>query len=79
MHTAIRVAVMRFSKKLKHNFIFVVVVVTRPISRDGGMAEDLRSPEAGQLPRPWIRGRRETGSHQKASGRNESVAGQCRM
>ena len=36
-----------------------VVVVTRPLPRDRGMAEDHRAPEAGQLPRAWTRGRRE--------------------
>ena len=29
----------------------VAVVVTRPLSRDGGMAEDHGAPEAEQLPR----------------------------
>ena len=37
----------------------VVVVVTRPLPRDGGMAEDHGAPasEARQLPRAWTRGR----------------------
>ena len=39
------------------------------------MAEDHGGPEAGQLPRAWTRGRRETENRQKASGA-ESVAGQ---
>ena len=30
-----------------------VVVVIRPIPRDGGMAEDHGAPEAGQLPKAW--------------------------
>ena len=42
------------------------------------MAEDYGAPEAGQLPRAWIRGRGETESRQRAS-RAESVARQCRM
>ena len=42
------------------------------------MAEDHGAPEAGQLPRVWARGRRETESGQRASGA-ESVVGQCRM
>ena len=46
----------------------VVVVVTRPLSRDGGMAEDHGVPEAGLLPRAWTKGRRETESRQRASG-----------
>ena len=32
----------------------VVVVVTRPLPRDGGMAEDHGAPETGQLNRAWI-------------------------
>ena len=36
----------------------VVVVVTQPLSRDGGMAEEHGAPEAGQLPKAWIRGRK---------------------
>ena len=46
----------------------LLLLVTRPLSRDGGMAEDHGSPEAGQLPRAWIRGRRETEGRQRASG-----------
>ena len=32
---------------------FVVVVVIRPIPRDGGMAEDHGAPGAGQLHKAW--------------------------
>ena len=32
------------------------------------MAEDHGAPEAGQLPRVWTRGRRETESRQRVSG-----------
>ena len=53
----------------------VVVVVTRLL---GGMAEDHGAPEAGQLPRVWTRGCRETESP-KSERRKESVAGQRRM
>ena len=42
------------------------------------MAEDHGAPEAGQLPRAWTRGRKETESP-KSERRKESVAGQCRM
>ena len=45
----------------------VVVVFTRPLLKDGGVAEDHGVPESGQLLGAWTRGRRET------------VAGQCRM
>ena len=31
----------------------VVVVVIRPIPRDGGMAEDHGAPEAAKLPKAW--------------------------
>ena len=59
-----------------HVVVVVVVVVTRPLSRDGGMAEDHGAPEAGQLPRAWTRGR---GESPKSERRKESVAGQYRM
>ena len=42
------------------NFSFAVVVVTQPLPRDGGMAEDHGALEAGKLSRAWDRGRRET-------------------
>ena len=32
------------------------------------MSEDYGAPEAGQLPRVWARGRRETESRQRVSG-----------
>ena len=38
----------------------LLLLVTRPLPRDGGMAEDHGAPEAGQLPRVWTRGRKET-------------------
>ena len=56
----------------------LLLLVTRPLPRDGGMAEDHGAPEAGQLPRVWTRGHTETESRQRVSGA-ESVAGQCRM
>ena len=46
--------------------VVVVVVVTRSLPRDGGMAEDHEAPETGQLSRVWTRGRRETESRQRA-------------
>ena len=45
----------------------VVVVVTRPLPRDGGMAEDHVAPEAGKLPTSCTRGRRGTESRQRLS------------
>ena len=46
----------------------VVVVVTRPLPRNEGMAEDHGSLEPGQFPMAWTRGRRETESRQTVSG-----------
>ena len=54
------------------NVVVVVVIVSQPLSRDGGMAEDHGSPEAGQPLRAWTRGRRETESRQRASGAESS-------
>ena len=45
---------------LSNYLIHMLLLVTRPLPRDGGMAEDHEAPEAGQLPRVWTRGRRET-------------------
>ena len=45
----------------------LLLLITRPLPRDEGMAEDHRAPEAGQLPRVWIRGRTETESRQRVS------------
>ena len=54
-----------FSRFFLHD---VVVVVTQPLPRDGGMAEDYGAPEDGQLPRVWTIGRKETESSQRVSG-----------
>ena len=45
-----------------------MLLFTRPLPRDGGMAEDHGAPEAGQLPRVWTRGHKETESRQRVSG-----------
>ena len=47
--------------------LYVIVVVTRPLLSDGGMAEDHEAPEAGELPMAWTGGRTETESRQRAS------------
>ena len=47
---------------------FTMLLFTRPLPRDGGMAEDHGAPEAEQLPRVWTRGRKEIESRQGASG-----------
>ena len=65
--------------KIKGYYVkMLLLLFTRPLLRDGGMAEDHGAPEAEQLPRVCTRGRREIESHQRVSGA-ESVAGQCRM
>ena len=43
------------------------VVVTRPLPKDGSMAEDHGAPEIEQLPRAWTRGRKVTESCQIGS------------
>ena len=48
--------------------LLLLLLFTRPLPRDGGMAEDHGAPEAGQLPRVWTRGRTETESRQRVSG-----------
>ena len=51
-----------------HQGSVLLLLFTRPLSRDGGMAEDHGAPEAGQLLRVWTRGRKETESCQRVSG-----------
>ena len=46
----------------------MLLLFTRPLPRDGSMAEDHGAPEAGLLPMVWTRGRKETKSRQIASG-----------
>ena len=46
----------------------LLLLFTRPLPRDGGMAEDHGAPEAGKLPRVWTRGHKETESRQRVSG-----------
>ena len=46
----------------------LLLLITRPLPREGGMAEDHGAPEAGQLPRVWTRGHKETESRQRVSG-----------
>ena len=48
--------------------MMLLLLFTRPLPRDGGMAEDHGAPEAGQLPRVWTRGHKETKSRQRVSG-----------
>ena len=46
----------------------LLLLFTRPLPRDGGMAEHHGAPEAEQLSRVWTRGRKETESHHRVSG-----------
>ena len=56
----------------------MLLLFTRPLPSDGGMADDHGAPEAEQLPRVWTKGRKEIESP-KSERRKQSVAGQCRM
>ena len=56
-----------------------IVVVTRPLPRDGGIAEDHGAPEARQLPRAWTRGRRERLAKERAAQRVRSWTVQNEM
>ena len=53
--------------------MLLLLLVTRLLPRDGGMAEHHGAPEAGQLPRVWIRGCKETESRQRVSGANSPL------
>ena len=48
--------------------LLLLLLFIRPLQRDGRMAEDHEASEAGQLPRVWTRGRKETESRQRVSG-----------
>ena len=48
--------------------LLLLLLFTRPLPRDGGMVDDHGAPEAGQLPRVWTRGRKETVCRQRVSG-----------
>ena len=50
------------------NKIMLLLLITRPLPRDGNMAGDHGAPEAGKLSRVWTRGRREIESRQRVSG-----------
>ena len=57
-----------FSDEISEACLLLLLLFTRPLPRDGGMAEDHGAPEAGQLPRVWTRGHKETESRQRVSG-----------
>ena len=56
------------SKAFVKSMLLLLLLFTRPLPRDGGMAEDHGAPEAGKLPRVWTRGHKETESRQRVSG-----------
>ena len=56
------------SKSLEKSMLLFLLLVIRPLPRDGGMPENHGAPEAGQLPRVCTRGCRETESRQRVSG-----------
>ena len=41
----------------KRDAIMLLFLVTRPLPRDGGVVGDNATPEAGQFPKVWTRGR----------------------
>ena len=47
------------------SIVMLLLLVTRPLPRDEGMAEYHGAPEAGQLSRVWTRGRNKTESRQE--------------
>ena len=49
------------------HFVLLLLLITRLLPRDGGMADNHGASEAEQLPRVWTRGRRETESRQRVS------------
>ena len=56
------IVICRFLKshlKSKHILLLLLLLFTRPLLRDGGMAEDHGVPEAGQLSRVWTTARKE--------------------
>ena len=53
--------------KGQYTLLLLLLLVTRPLPRDGNMVEDHEAPEAGQFSRAWTRGRREPESGQRVS------------
>ena len=57
------------SNEVKPNIgLLLLLLFTRLLPRDGGMAEDHGAPEARQLPKIWTRSGKETESRQRVSG-----------
>ena len=73
-----KIVSLQYDLFLERKKVFVVVVVTRLLPRDGGMAKHHGSPDARQLLKAWTRDCKETESRQRASGTKSPVAGQCK-
>ena len=58
----------KFPRYPPWNLCSLLLLFARPLSMDGGMADDHGAPEAGQLPTVWTRGRTETENRQRVSG-----------
>ena len=52
--------------QLDHKDLLLLLTI-QPLPRNGGMVKDHGAPEAGQLPRTWTRGHRETERCQRVS------------
>ena len=69
-----RVILVKVACTRDKNYTCRLVVVTRPLLWDGGMAEDHGAPEAGQLPRAWTKDCRDRVAKERASnGTKERV------
>ena len=51
----------------KYRGALLLLLITRLLLMDGGMVEDHGASEAGQLPRVWTRGCRETENRQRVT------------
>ena len=67
LRSVILISVPFIMRLFNFQFMLLLLLITRPLPKDGGMAEDHGAPEAGQLPRVWTRGHRETESRQRVS------------
>ena len=56
-----------FLKERPVNYL-LLLLVTRPLPKDGGMIGDHGASETGQLPKVWTRGRRKIESRHRVSG-----------
>ena len=59
---------LRRPNRSRYVLLWLLLLLPDPFRGVGGMAEDHEATEAGQLPRAWTRGRKESESFQRASG-----------